>query len=105
LKGVKKRTESPAGLPSAEKTKPLCLFGLFRVAFLEPFDPSGGVNELLFPGVERVTFIADFDVPAGDGGAGFYDIAAGAGEFRVRVPRMDFFFHGCLSKDNNSAVL
>jgi hypothetical protein len=98
LKGVIKQTESHLDFPSAgKKTKQLCFFGLFCVAFLEPFDPSGGVNEFLFPGIKRVAFIADLDVPAGNGRAGFYDIAAGTGEFCVQVLRMDFLFHGSLS--------
>jgi hypothetical protein len=44
-----------------------------------------------------VALVADFNVPAGDGGARLNHVAAGAGEFRVRVPGMDFFFHVGLS--------
>jgi hypothetical protein len=102
--GEKKRTRGVDGLLSAEGSKPLCLFCLFRVAFLEPLDPACGINELLFAGVERVAFVADFDVPAADRGTRLYDVAAGAGEFGDRVLGMDFLFHGCLSKINEYKV-
>jgi hypothetical protein len=84
--------------------KPLCFFCFFCVAFLETLDPSGGVDELLFAGIERVAFVADFNVPAADGRARLYDIAAGTGEFCDRVPGVDFLFHGCLSKSMDAAV-
>jgi hypothetical protein len=70
----KKDRKASAAFPSGNDESTLCFF--FCVALSEPFNSSGGINELLFSGIERMAFIAKLDVPAWDRGPRFNDIAA-----------------------------
>src|SRR5262245_7949121 len=75
---------------------------LDAVLAVEALDPTRRVQELLFPGEERVARRADLDVDGGHGGAGLDDIAAGADDAGRVVLRMDPFLHG--SSHHNTRV-
>jgi hypothetical protein len=72
----------------------LLLLGLFDVVFLaEALDAAGGVDEFLLAGKERVAGGAYFHLDIFDGGTGFYDVSAGAGDFGHLIFGMYLFFH------------
>jgi hypothetical protein len=64
-------------LPARSKRlEPLRFFFVSGVPFLEAFNTSGAVDELLFAGVKRVTFVADVDVRTLDRGTRLDNVAA-----------------------------
>jgi hypothetical protein len=58
----------------------LRIFFIGSVSLLETFYPAGAVNQLLFSGVKRMAFVADFNMAAFYGRPYLNDISAGAGE-------------------------
>ena len=60
---------------------------------LEFLDPARGVHELQFPGVKRVTDIANVDFQLLAGASRFETVAATAGDLRFEVFRVDSVFH------------
>jgi hypothetical protein len=73
--------------------EPLRFFFVPGVPFLEAFNASGAVYELLFTGIKRMALVADINVRAFDRRSRFNHIAARTGERRRLIFRMDFFFH------------
>jgi hypothetical protein len=65
-----------------------------RVTAGEFLDPAGGIDELLFPGEERVASRADADLDVALGRAGVVDGAAGARDRGLLVIWMNICFHG-----------
>jgi len=63
------------------------------VLSLESFDTTGGVDQFLFAGKERMAFGADFKMDFRFRGPGFKGLAAGAPHDRVNVVRMYVCFH------------
>jgi hypothetical protein len=74
-------------------TKLRFFFRCPRIPFLEPFHPARAVDELLLTGIKRVAIVANFNVRAFNGGAGFYHVPAGARKRHRLVFRMNFIFH------------
>jgi hypothetical protein len=68
-------------------------FGLFAVSPLEALDASGGINQFLLSGKERVTGRAHFQPDIGLGGAGFKFVTASAGYQHFVIFGMNRFFH------------
>jgi len=70
------------------------------VFLTEPFNAPGGVDDLLFAGVERVAVRTDFDVQRGFPvcGTGDKGVAARAGDGDFVIVRVDTFFHGVTSQ-------
>src|SRR5262245_14439330 len=62
-------------------------------ALLELVDATGGIDELLLAGIERVADIANSKENGGPGGPGLDHVAAGATNLRCLVLRMDVRFH------------
>jgi hypothetical protein len=62
----------------------------------EPLDPTGGIDELLFSGEERMALIADIDADPGLGAAGYKRIAAGTVHRTGHITGMGFLFHSLL---------
>ena len=54
---------------------------------------SAGINQLLLAGVERMALVANLDVDLLLRGAGRERVAAGTGDHRFLVLRMDALFH------------
>ena len=77
----------------------LCSGSIFGCRFLavtliEAIDASGGIDQLLFAGKERVASRTDFYVQVTfAGGAGFEDLAARAGNGYFVVFGMNSWFH------------
>jgi hypothetical protein len=67
------------------------------VSASEFIDSTGSVDNLLFPGIERVAGRADFEmqVVVGKGGARFEAIAATASNGEFFIGRVDVRLHGC----------
>ena len=57
-------------------------------ALLELVDATGGIDEFLHAGKERVADVADADDNAGFGGTGFDDVSAGTADLGILVFRM-----------------
>ena len=80
---TKFRGESGAGALGGGRRR----LGLFHAVLLaEPLDATGGIDQLLLPGEERMTLGADFDVhgflrrrPR------FHDVTAGADDLGIRI--------------------
>ena len=60
---------------------------------LEFLNPAFGVDEFLFPRVERVTGTADIDLQFFAGAPGLKRIAAAAFDVGLKIFGMDIFFH------------
>ena len=60
---------------------------------LESVNASAGINQLLLAGVERMALVANLDVDLFLRGAGRERVAAGTGDHRFLVLRMDALFH------------
>ena len=70
------------------------LGGFFTVTLVEAIDASGGIDELLFTGEERVASRTDFDVQVTFlGGASLECFAARAGDGYFNVFGMNSWFH------------
>jgi hypothetical protein len=65
----------------------------FFVFFPKPFDPAGGIDQLLFACKKRMTFRANFNADVLLGRADLDHIAAGAFDGRIVVFRVDIVFH------------
>ena len=63
------------------------------VAALEALDTSGGVDDLLLAGKERMAGVAELDTERFAGAADLETVAAGAGDGSVMVFWMDSCFH------------
>ncbi len=63
------------------------------VFFLEPLNTTGGIDELLLAGIERMAHRADFGVDLFGRAAGLEGIAAAASDLNFFVFRMYIFFH------------
>lgn len=77
---------------------PSFLFPRRRSFFLQAFSESlhapRGVNHFGFAGVKRMALGADFNFQLLSGGAGFYDVPAGAGNSRIRkIFRVNGWLH------------
>jgi hypothetical protein len=59
----------------------------------KPFDPTGGIDELLLTGEEGMAHVADIDVDLGQGAAGDKRIAAGTVCRTGLIPGMNLGFH------------
>jgi len=68
--------------------------GLLRVARLETLDPTGGIDQLLFAGEERMARGTDLHAVGLSGGPSLVGAAAGAADRDFVVLGMDFWFHG-----------
>ena len=95
----KKNGDRPrGGAITVSATNQLSFFGAGRfdrtVASGEFLDASGGVDELLFAGEERVAGCADADLDVFAGRARVVDRPAGAGDRRLVVFWMQIGFHG-----------
>jgi hypothetical protein len=67
---------------------------LLAIALVEAIDASGGIDQLLFSGKERVAGRANFDVQiALFGGAGLEGLAASAGNGDIDVFWVNSWFH------------
>jgi hypothetical protein len=64
---------------------------LLAIAFIEAIDAPSGVDQLLFPGKERVASRADFDVEVTF--AGLERFAARAGNGYINVFGVNSWFH------------
>src|SRR5579885_1994912 len=67
--------------------------GLLRVALLEAIDATGGVDELLLAGEERMALRADLDAELLLGRARRPGFTASAVDLNLLILRMDFCFH------------
>ena len=68
--------------------------GSAAVFLTEAFDTAGGVEDLLFAGVKRMAFGADFDVKRLDHrGLGLEAVATAAGHIDFGVVRVQTVFH------------
>src|SRR6185295_2174710 len=85
------RRPEPPGRPSGRRRARPALDAVLAV---EPLDPTGRVHQLLLAGEERMARRADLDVDGRDRGARLDDMAAGADDRRLVVPRMNTFLHG-----------
>ena len=66
----------------------------FFAARPEFLDASGGIDELLAAGVERMALAADFNFDLGHGGADGKSISAGAGDLGLgMIIRVYIFLH------------
>ena len=63
------------------------------VAAVEFVNTTGGIDEFLLAGKERMAFGADSNLGFGTGGFDVPNFAAGAGNDRVFVLGMNIFFH------------
>jgi hypothetical protein len=63
----------------------------------EAFDATGGIDELLLAGEERVAGTTDIDVDLGDRAAGDEGVATGAVDVAISIFGVDFGFHEQLS--------
>jgi hypothetical protein len=63
------------------------------VFLLEALHPSGGIDELLLAGEERMALRADFHLEVAKRRAGLENISADAGDGGTLVVGMDAFFH------------
>jgi hypothetical protein len=59
----------------------------------EAFDATGGIDELLLAGEERVAGTTDIDVDLGDRAAGDEGVATGAVDVAISIFGVDFRFH------------
>ena len=68
--------------------------GFLAVPFVKAIHASGGIDQLLFSGKERMAGRTDFDVQVAlFGGAGLERLAAGAGNGYLNVFRVNSWFH------------
>jgi hypothetical protein len=73
--------------------KLLRFFFVGSITFLETLHPAGAVDEFLLAGVKGVTFVADINMGAFNGGFCLNNIAARTRKGGGFVFGMDFFFH------------
>jgi hypothetical protein len=73
-----------------------------RQALLEFINTTGGINELLGPGIERVAGVANTDQDGGLGRAGLNHVAASATDFRFLIFGMCFSFHITKAENDTS---
>jgi len=66
---------------------------LHAVFALEAFNASGGIDQALLSGVERMAIRAHFDTDFRQGGTRFEGVAARASNQAAAVLGMDFSFH------------
>jgi hypothetical protein len=82
---------------STLKVEPSCT-GLFHAVFaLKAFDASGGIDQALLSGVERMAIRAHFNVNFRQGGTRFEGIAACASNQAAAVLGMNISFHSPVS--------
>ena len=60
---------------------------------LEFVHATGGINEFLLSGIERMADVADTDDDGRLGGTRLDHVAAGATDFRIRIFRMNVCLH------------
>ncbi len=66
---------------------------MLRVLLVEPLNSTGGIEELLLAGEERMAFRADFHLQIARCGSRFEHIATDAGNNRPLIVGMYAFFH------------
>ena len=69
------------------------IFLKFLIFSAESFNPTGGVNKLLFSGEKRVTFRTNFDSDVFLGRSDFNNVAAGALDGCLKILGMYIVFH------------
>src|SRR6476469_6331352 len=96
--------QSPHALRTQKKRPCLCeagsllcwlarLLALLRVLFLEPLDPTFGIDDLLRAGKKGMAAGANIDVDVPDGRSGLVAVAAGAMHRRLSIQRMNALLH------------